>query len=229
MKTIKTSIIESKKYVLFIIIWLLGGIALFSCLTYLLSSFLIFIIGIVIFFIGILLFEKKIQERFSYNILFNLSETYFEILLNSKSHEIDFKNIKIYFEEVYAFRITNSSKDKSVILKVILKNRKQFKWTFMENRKANGGIRIMDEIINCIKNYNTNHNENKIGLISNFFATRNGLIYIIIIGVMTACIIGIEIIYNPKSLLFTGIFVFVFYLIILQQRKSDIEQLKKLE
>jgi 1,4-dihydroxy-2-naphthoate octaprenyltransferase len=85
-------------------------------------------------------------------------------------------------------------------------------------------------VFKYINNYNDalDNKNDKIVLIPNLFATKAGRNLILGLSILLFICLVVQIIYVPKSipaLLFTGI---SFYLIILAQRKKDIELKKKL-
>jgi uncharacterized membrane protein len=68
-----------------------------------------------------------------------------------------------------------------------------------------------------------------ITLTPNLFASKAGQYYIIGLTVLMIVAIIIQLIYNPKTILFSLLIGVFFYLRIIGQRKKDIEQYEKMK
>jgi len=89
---------------------------------------------------------------------------------------------------------------------------------------------ISDVIFKYFNQYNSRvEEENKIKLLPNLFATPIGRVLIICVAVLLLISLIMQIVYKPKTIPATVFVSFAFFIIILAQRKRDVEQKKRME
>jgi len=230
MEEIKSDIINGKRYFLFISLYITLGTLLSMFFAWQLHVFFIVWIGIFIFWICPVLFQNQFRKGFTQNASFNFSDDTLQVEISNRITDELERTDKINYGDVDCFRAIDSSKDDSSFLRINLRNGDSFVYTILGQRKLKTKTNITDVVFKCFNNYNDlrEGKDDKISLLPNLFATKTGYNLIVCLSILLLVSLVFQITYLPKSIpatLFTGL---SFYLIILAQRKKDIEQSKKM-
>lgn len=225
---IETIVINNSRYFTFLMVCGFGGTALFLTASVLLSSFIIFLIGFVTISLSPLIFSKYLRGLFSKNAILQFENDQFSVdLFNKKSGLLERSDI-FTFGQIKSFKAADSEKDDSAFIKLYLNDGRTIYYTFLEQGKGKGDD-VTDVLTYYIKAYNEPLlEEERILPLPMLFATKRAKYYLIGLTILLIGAIIVEIIYKPKSIpfsLFTGA---TLYLLILAQRKIDIERFKKM-
>jgi len=229
MDPIDTVIINSQKYALFILLYLILGTALTMYLYWMSREISILFVGFAIFWVCPGVFQKFFRQKFTRKVIIVFSGDSFSIgHLSKETDEIEKKDENRY-EEIKSFRALNSSKDDSSFLRVNFRNWNTAKYSFLGQGEGVGQVDITEKVFDGVISYNASHNEaDRIVLMPNFFATKAGKYSIIILTTLLIAAIVVQIIFKPQTIPFSLFGGFVLYLLIIAQRKKDVEQLKKM-
>lgn len=230
MEEVKSVIINGKKYFLFISLYITLDILLSIFFAWQLHVFFIVWIGIFIFWICPVVFQNQFGKGFTQDASFNFSDDTLQVKISNRITDELERIDKINYGDVDCFRAIDSSKDDSLFLRINLRNGDSFVYTILRQRKLKTKINITDVVFRYFNNYNElrEGKDDKITLLPNLFATKTGYNLIACLSILLLVSLVFQIIYLPKSIpatLFTGL---SFYLIILAQKKKDIEQSKKM-
>lgn len=231
MEKIKSVIINGKWYFNFLILYVGLGLSLSMVIGINLHYPIVGWCGLFIFFGCPALFQKQFRRGFTKKVNFNFSDDALEVeTLNRITNELE-KFDKINYRDIECFKAIDSSKDDSAFLRINLKNGASFVYTLLDqgNPKA-GNINITDVVFKNFKNYNDlQENINaKITYKPNLFATKTGFNLIVCLTVLLVSSLIFQIIYLPKSIPVNFFMGLLLYIIIISQRKSDLEQSKRL-
>jgi len=231
LQTLETYIINSKRSVTFISIYVFGGTLLTIISTIKFHSLPLSLISLFIFWICPFIFQKQFRSLFTRKATVQFCEKLFSIeIFDRKTGELVSRD-ENRFEEIKSFKALNSSKDDSSYLKINFKNGSKVAYTFLGQGKTGGETDITKLMVNYVHSYNDSQIEDeKITLIPNLFASRAGSYYLAVLTILLITAILFQATYKPKTIPYTLFAGIVIYLQILAQRKrdlSDLENFKK--
>ena len=209
----------------YIIIWALIGLAA----TYLLKSRIISIACMIIM-IAPIFFIRIIMKRFIRKIHVQLGLNHFTITTHKKNGEIDTrKTFELNELQSYSIQFPNN-KFNSIIFKLI--GGKRFEYSFFKNQKSDDQFptdKLIESFHSLIHNYNSVKNrEQKVIFKPSFFASRNGLLYIVGLVILFLVAIFLQLLYKPKTFPVTLLFGFLLIVQLVLKRKADINLYKRM-
>jgi hypothetical protein len=226
---IEAILINNKKYSIFLVVFFLGGVGLALGLSIALSSFVIGSIGIFAVFISPVIFGKFLKAAFIKNAMLRFDNDHFSVdQINRKTGIVDIHD-DFKYEEIASFKAADSAKDDSAFVKLFLNDGRTAYYTFLEQGKADDKD-VAKVLSDFILAYNeTRQQGEKITPVPMLLASKKAKYYIIGLTVLLMAVIIIQLIYHPKSIpisLFSGA---ILYLLLLAQRKRDLEQFNKMK
>jgi|GEM_PF-2358400 Flp pilus assembly protein TadB len=227
---IDTITINSNKYVIFLIIFSFGsaGASLFLAIE--LHTFLIAAIGIACIFFGPLIFQKKFRSRFIKKATLRFSNDQLSIDLSNPRTNVMEAHADYKYAHINSFKAADSAKDDSAFIKLKLKNGRTIHYTFLEQGEKKRSKDVTEALAEFIHAYNsTRPNDTKIMPSSTFLASNKAKYYLIGLSVLLIVTIIFQISYKPNTVPMTLIGGVMFYLIILLQRKRDLDQYNRMK
>ncbi len=185
-KLISAKVLKFRQYVFFINSYIILGMLLSIFLFWYFQILLILWAGCIVFLLFPIIGKKYLMSKFSQETVFELSDESIEISYEGKSleknyqYEIKFQNILKYeYEEGYG----------NPYLILYLKNGKKKSFNF--EYKSPGEVHVLNYLLNYIKNYNLIHGKDAISIQPTFMATRNGLFFLVVLGIgwVSLCIL----------------------------------------
>lgn len=227
LQIVDTHVIDAKKSLIFIIVYVFGGTLLTIISAVKFHSLLLSLILLFIFWLCPFLFKKQFRKFFTRKATVKFSSDYFSVeIFNRKTEELEHTDNN-RFGEIESFKAINSTKDDSSFLKINFKNGNKAAYTFLGQGKRDSKTDITNLVVNYIHSYNSAQSESKkITLAPNLFASKAGTFYIAGLTVLLIIALSLQLIYKPKTIpftLFAGIFL---YIQIIAQRKRDVRDLE---
>ena len=224
---IETVVINNKNYFIFLLIFFFGGGLLSLTLAVALSLFWVGGIGIVGVFFSPLIFQKTFRERFSKNAVLRFDSNHFSVDLISRKTGVLDTHDDFKFEEINSFKASDSAKDDSAFVKLYLNDGRTAYYTFLGQGEENGKD-VIEVLARFIRSYNETQQEGKkITPVPVLMATKKAKYYIIGLTVLLIIAVIVQLIYHPKSIPISLLSGASLYLLILLQRKRDLEQLNR--
>ncbi len=205
-----------------------GGATFYLALE--LKSFFILAIGTVIIFLSPLIFQKKFRSRFIKKAALRFNSDQLSIdLSNSRTNVIE-TSADYKYAEINSFKAADSAKDDSAFIKLKLKNGRTIHYTFLEQGEKKGSKDVTEALAEFIHAYNSiQPNDTKIMPSPTFLASNKAKYYLIGLSVLLIVTIIFQISYKPNTVPLTLIGGVMFYLIILLQRKRDLDQYNRMK
>jgi hypothetical protein len=222
-KAIDTEIITNyKKFIIFVFIFIFGGVTLTGYLFQTTHSLAFLFIGIFAFLVFPFIFKKTFRKRFSQSVSVSFLDNLFSIEFKDSITD-DFVRNEIHtFSDIKYFRTWDSSKNDFSTLKLIFKDGSKINYTF--SGQKNDGICETDInwlFRNVVETYNTSRKkEEKIKIIPSFFSTKTALyLGLILTFAMTVVTIyfGIQ---KPKTLIVSIGFIGIFFQMVAMREKA---------
>lgn len=226
--SIESYTINSKKYTLFIIIYLFGGTGLVLLLGLILNSPTSGVIGYIIIMLSPFILKKQFRKKFIKKATLKFDKE--RLLIKQFNVETNAsEGMVVYgFNEIDSYKIFSSTKNDLSKLTLKSIDGRKIKYTFINQKHDCSENDIAFVIRRCIREYNMEKGEDgKISLIPNLFATKAGQFYIVVLTVLLGVAIIMQLIYKPKTIPFSLFAALAFYLQILVQRKKDIAETKE--
>ena len=226
MQKIECAVIDGKKYFAFVLSYIIIGTLLSTAIAWKSHHFFFVWIGLVIFWVFPGIFQKQFQKPFSTQAAFNFSPGNLQVQLFSSRQAG--KEYEIAFSDIASFRAIESFKDDSAYLKLFLRDGSSFKYNLIgQNKKEN----VVELIFAYFNDYNNSKpgDQHKITLRPSLFSTQTGKVFIVGLSILLLICLAVQIIYLPKSIPASGLTGLVFYVIILQQRRKDIQLNKRMK
>jgi hypothetical protein len=224
LQIVDTHVIDAKKSLIFIIVYVFGGTLLTIISAVKFHSLLLSLILLFIFWACPFLFQKQFRKYFTRKATVKFCSDYFSVeIFNRKTEKLEHTGNN-RFGEIKSFKVINSTKDDSSFLKINFKNGNKAAYTFLGQGKNDSNTDITNLVVNYIHSYNGAQSETeKITLAPNLFASKVGTFYIAGLTILLIVALSLQLIYKPKTIpftLFAGIFL---YVQIIAQRKRDVK------
>lgn len=223
-KTIDTFLIKGERYTVFITAYIFIGVTLTAILALLTHIEAIIWIGMALFIVAPGLFANFFRKSFTQQVKLLFAD---ELLYIEKVEK--YETINIYYGEIQSVRVIDSTKDDSLFLRVFFKDKTSLKFTFVKQSSKYLKVPVSEVLFQFLNSYNkTQVNDAKITIAPSLFARKEGKIYIYVISILLLICIMLQILLNPKTIPFSLLGAIAFYLVIVVQKKRDIEISKKL-
>lgn len=226
-KIVETTIINKpSKFILFVILFFVGGIALTMFLFFKTNSIVILFCGM-LFFVGYpTLFEKRFRRRFTQIAAVSFTEEYFAIeFRDTATYAVSRTDIN-RFDQIQQFSTTKQAKSDFSKLTLFYKDGSKISYSFsgqygysLNEKNINGMVK------QAIADYNlAKSQEEKIMIATRFITTKAGLYSIIgFILIMVAFLIYVFFL-NPGAVPVLAIFIFLISYIMLLERNKAAEE-----
>lgn len=183
---VSAKVLIFKRYVLFMNSYIVFGMLLSTFLFWYFHALFILWTGCAIFLLLPIIGKRYLMTRFSRQTIFEFSDESIVISYDGQSlkenckHEIRFQNVLKYkYEEGYG----------NPYLVLYFKNGKKKSFNF--EYKSPGEAHVLDYFLNYIKNYNIVYGQDTISIQPTFMATKNGLFFLMVLGIgwVSLCIL----------------------------------------
>jgi len=222
-------VINTKKYAIYILTYMLGGIFLSALFAWKLGHEILLWIGVFVFGICPIIFKRQFRRKFTKKATIKCSVETICINTIDRETEETIESQEFRYSEIESYKAMNSSTENSSLLKLYLKNKEKVSYTFLE-QKADDISSVINVVSRYFQQYNQSVDENsKIALRPSLFITNAGRNIIIVLGVGWCILLVLQIKYKPKTIpasIFGGL---ILYLQILAQRKKDTERYNKMK
>ena len=224
LKIVETTVVKNvKKFNLFVVIFMFGGVSLTIFAAVKLHYTFVIFLGVFIFVVSPFLFQKRFRKAFSENATVSFFSDYFSIDFKEINTDAIVKTDINRFDQIKFFKIYDSTENDFSSLKLIFSDNTKISYTFSNQRNDGSSTDINVLVRNYIKAYNSGKtSEAKIKIIPNLFATTSGLYFIAILIAMMITTLVFEIIYKPKTIPFSLTVFALIYLGFIAMRKIDI-------
>lgn len=215
-------VINATHFSLFILVYLLGGLALTAFIAKLSGHEFILWIGGVIFALCPILFKKQYRSYFTKLISIRISKKSIVVEhCNKATGEVE-QETEYKYDEIESYQMIKSGYDYSSFIKLYFKDGSKIGYTFLEQRNSdNSGI--IYKISEYIREYNASSaDNNNILLKPNLLASPSGGYIMALIGVGWLALLIFIIIFKHKAIpiaVISGLFFQLW-----TQRKRDIER-----
>ena len=195
-----------------------------------LKSFFICAIGLIGFFFGPLIFEKKFRGWFSKRATLEFDNDKLSMDLNNRQTGKLIAHYDYEFDKIKFYKAADSAKDDSAFIKLIFNDNSSAYYTFLEQGERAGGKDVIGTFVEFVKAYNeTKTEENKITPTPIFLASKNSKYYIIGLTILLIAAIIFEIAYQANGIPITVASAVPLYLLLLLQRKRDLDQFNRMK
>ncbi len=226
-KNITATISYVKIFALLLCIYMLFGGCLSISLASKLQSPLLAVLGFFVFIIAPLIFNKPLRLKFLKQIKFTFDEDFVLLEIFNYGTGILEKQQQFKYTDIHSCVLSSTSKKTSTI-KLFLQDSKKVQWTFVNEGKVKEDTSDVDNNVSLAVFKEMYTLNKQILLLPPFYASKGGIIALIILTGLFITAIIMNIIYYSKSQPLTLIMGASLYLQIIFRRKRDIELFKKL-
>lgn len=221
-KQINTLMMPSRNYwwMFFCVILIsLSFLALFVFLAIKYHNDLLFIVGLLLSIAPAIFIRLKIN-LVAKKATIHFSEEFIEI------ETPDTLNDRVLYSDIKYFSVSKIDVDNASRIKFILGNGAKRRYIFF--RQFDNDQNILNNVLLYFSSYNIGKiQEEKIQVLPSFYVTKQGKLIVGIIGFIILVVIIIQIIYKPKTIPASLIFVLVIYIQIKRIQMNDSKILKK--
>lgn len=231
MKLDKRSITSTISYVkifaLLLFIYMVFGGYLSITLASKLQSPLLAVLGFLVFIVAPLVFNKPLRLKFLKQIKFTFDDEFVLFEIFNYKTEILEKQQQFKYTNIDSCVLSSTSKKTSTI-KLFLQDSKKIQWTFVNEGQEKQDTADVDNNVSLTVFKEIYTFNKQILLLPPFYASKSGIIALIILSGLFITAITMNIIFYSKFIPLTLIMGASLYLQIILRRKRDIDLFKKL-
>lgn len=224
-----TIIANPKKFILFVIVFLVGGLGLTFYLYFLTRSVFILVSGLVFFYGFPAVFPKKFRRWFTQTAVVSFTADYFMVEFRSLSTYEVLRTDTNQFNQIRQFVASGPGKNDFSILTLFFKDGTKIKYTFsgqqgnaLNEKNINGVIKKAFEMYNVSK-----PPQEKITIATSFITGKASLY--VIIGVIVLMVVALVYVFikSPGAVPVLVIFFFFTSYVLMLERNKAIEEKDK--
>jgi len=229
-KTVRTTVINARYFASFLVVFIFAGVLLTGFLTLKLRMPYLPFIGVAIVFSAPMVFEKKFRSRFIKNALLEFFPDHFTVELTHPRTGAILRKDENDLNRITSFKALDSVKNDSSFLKLRFADGRSVSYTFLGQGQGDEKDDIIEIVGQYIHAYNERQDElGKITYMPPLFASKGGLYMIWGLTFLLAGAVLVELIYKPKAILYTLLPGICPYLVLVLQRKRDMDRYERMK
>lgn len=201
---------------------MLGGGYLSILLASNIRSIPLAVLGFIVFIIAPLILFKPLQRRFLRKVVFTFNDKCISVRISNLRTENIEREYQYSYSDIKSCTLSSSSARTSTI-KLFFFQSQKFQCSFVSQDDGNNS-NVSLILFKTICSFNKN-----IKLLPPFYASKSGIVALIILTILLITAITVNILYKPSALPFSLFMGVALYIQIIVRRKRDIEAYKQFQ